>query len=221
MKVLAIDTTTAWGSVAVVDEETGVVGEVRLAVRDAHSVHVLPAIDFLLNALGLGLDRLDGLGVAVGPGSFTGLRVGIGTAQGLSLGSACPVLGVMTLDALAFRMRGAADCLVSLVDGYSQGVYVGLYDGEGRPSEAPRLTRMEELLPALPAGAAFLGEVVGRQRPLIEAQVPGAVFPEHSPFLAATIGRMALGRLAAGERGTAEDLRPVYLRAPVIGSPHA
>jgi tRNA threonylcarbamoyladenosine biosynthesis protein TsaB len=218
VKVLAIDTTTSRGSVAVVDE-SGVLGEVRLTVSDAHSTHVLPAVDFLLKALDLPLEALDGLAAAVGPGSFTGLRVGIGTVQGLSLGSGRPVLGVVTLDALAFRIRGSAEHLVALMDGYSQGVYVGLYDREARPTEAPRLTRLEDLVTTLPPGAAFLGEAADRGRGLIEAHVPDASFPVRSLFLAGAIGQLARVRLAMGEGGAAETLHPVYLRAPQIGQP--
>ncbi len=237
MRILGLDTTTANGSVAVVADgpvagragpspraersrlEGIVLGELRLRVEDAHSIHVLPAVDFLLGQLGLRLAELDGLAVAVGPGSFTGLRVGIGTVQGLSLGADRPIVGVTTLEALAERARGSAPAIVSLMDGYSSGVYAGYFDGDVRPTRAPRLGPLEPLLDDATPGTAWVGEPVTRARALIEARCPGAVFPRCSLFLAATIARLAAPRLAAGGGVPAEELRPVYLREPQIGPP--
>src|SRR5262249_31042274 len=106
MRVLAIDTTTAHGSVALVDERQ-VLGEVRLLAADRQSAHVLPAVDFLLCRLALDARALDGFAVTVGPGSFTGLRVGISTVQGLALGAGKPCVGLPTLDVLAAKLRGS------------------------------------------------------------------------------------------------------------------
>jgi tRNA threonylcarbamoyladenosine biosynthesis protein TsaB len=218
MRVLALDTTTTYGSVAVVADDL-VLGELRLRVHDAHSIHLVPAVDFLLGQLGLKLAELDGLAIAVGPGSFTGLRVGLGTAQGLSLGADRPVVGVTTLEALAAQALWAAPAIVSLMDGYSSGVYAGYFDAELRETAKARLGSIEAVLGGVRAGTAFVGEPAQRARATIEACCPGALFPPHDLFLATAIGRLAAPRLAAGGGVTAEGLRPVYLREAQIGRP--
>jgi len=220
MRVLAIDTTTVRASVAVVEDQE-VLGEVRLAGADVPSIQILPAVDFLCAQLGLTPAELDGFAVAIGPGSFTGLRVGIATVEGLALGSGRPVVGVGTLQALAHRIRGTADRLVALMSAYREGVYVGVHDREAQPVEPPRLVRAEALAPLLPEHGAFVGEAAQTHRALIAAACPGAVFPERSLFLASALGRIAVARLAAGEGTTPDRLRPLYLREPHIGPPRA
>ena len=89
--------------------------------------------------------------MARGPGSFTGLRVGLSTVQGLALAGGRPCLGVSSLDVLAARIRGAAPVLVALVDAYRGEVFGGLYDAEGRPLAPPRAARPEAALAGRPA----------------------------------------------------------------------
>jgi tRNA threonylcarbamoyladenosine biosynthesis protein TsaB len=220
MRVLAIDTTTVRASVAVVEDQE-VLGEVRLACADVPSTRILPAVDFLCAQLGLTPADLDGFAVAIGPGSFTGLRVGIATVEGLALGSGRPVVGVGTLQALAHRIRGTADRLVALMNAYREGVYIGVHDREAQAVEPARVVRPEALAPLLPGNAAFVGEGARTHRALIAAACPGAVFPERSLFLAGALGRIAVARLAAGEGTTPDRLRPLYLREPHIGPPRA
>src|SRR5688572_11244741 len=100
MHLLAIDTTTRWGSVALLRD-----GEVRGEVRfvedgGGHSRTVLPAVELLLRAAGLAPPDVEAYAVALGPGSFTGVRVGISTVQGLVLGSGRPALGLSSLEGL-------------------------------------------------------------------------------------------------------------------------
>lgn len=220
MRVLAFDTTTARGSVAVV-QDGEVLGEVRLTAPDSHSTRLLGAIDFLLGALGLSLQSLDGLAVAVGPGSFTGLRVGIATVQGLSLGADRPIAAVPTLDALADRIRGAAPRLIALMDAYRDGINVGTYDRDARPVEGPKLVRPEDFLASLPADAAFIGEPSLRYRTQIAQAQPHALFPERSLFLAGSVGRLAIPVLETGKGLPADQVRPLYLREPHIGPPRS
>src|SRR6185503_35254 len=136
MKVLAVDTATERESVALVADGV-VLGEVRLRRVDTHSRRLLPAVEFLLSGLGLAPGDVEGYAVTSGPGSFTGLRVGLSTVQGLALASHRPCLGVSSLDVLAARIRGSAPVLVPWVDAYRGEVYGGLYDGAGRPLGPP------------------------------------------------------------------------------------
>jgi tRNA threonylcarbamoyladenosine biosynthesis protein TsaB len=215
MNLLALDTTSRYGSVALLTEGE-LRGEIRLVEAGAHSVTLFPAIETLLRLAGVGPAAVDAYAVVVGPGSFTGVRIGISTVQGLALASGRPVLGVNTLEALAARMHGAAPALVPMVDAHRDQVYVAVYDGERREHGAPMAVVPETWIAEAPAGAAFLGDGALKHRETIRAQRPDAVFPDKSLFLAATVGRLALPRLLRGEGGEASTLRPLYLRAPDI-----
>jgi tRNA threonylcarbamoyladenosine biosynthesis protein TsaB len=213
LRVLALDTTTPWGSVALV-EDGDVRGEVRLRAAAGHSHSVMPAVAFVLQALGLDPSELEGLAVTSGPGSFTGVRIGISTVQGLGLASGRPCLGLSSLDVLAARMRGAAPCLVPMIDAHRGEVYAGLYDAEARLQGPWRVEAPSALLESVPEDAAFLGDGALRHREEILRLRPRATFPERSLYLAGTLGLVALPRLRAGEGGSAAELRPLYLRSP-------
>lgn len=211
MRALAVDTTTPRGSVAVVEGDD-VAAELRLRSEVGHSDRLLPAVDFLLRGLGLSPADIEGYAVATGPGSFTGLRVGISTVQGLALASGRPCLGVPALDALAWRLRGTAAHLVAMMDAYRGEVFGAVYDAQAALKGERLVLAPEAFLACVPEEAAFLGDGALRYRDLILAARPRAAFPERSLFLAGTIGRMAVPRLVAGEGGPPDALRPFYLR---------
>ena len=218
MRVLAVDTTTVRGSVAVAEDDE-VRGEVRLLSPDGHSRRLVPAIDFLLASLGLHPVDVEGFAVTTGPGSFTGLRIGLSTVQGLALASDRRCLGVSALDVLAARSAGLAPAIVAMVDAYRGEVYGALYDGAGRPAGAGAVERPEALLARAPEGAAFVGDGVLRYRELILSRRPSALFPPRSLYLAGTLARMAAPRLGRGEGVPPAQLRPLYLREPDIRRP--
>lgn len=215
MRVLAIDTTTEQESVAVV--EGGMVhGEIRFSASQGHSRHLLPNVAFLLEGLGLKADELDAYAVTTGPGSFTGLRVGISTVQGLALASRRPCIGIPALDVLAVRIVGSADCLVAVMDAFRDQIFAGVYDAFARPLGPHTLEDPESLIGRLPPVAAFVGDGAERYRARILESRPGALFPRRSRFLAGTLGLLAEGRLAGGEGIGPESLRPLYLRGADI-----
>jgi len=218
VRVLAVDTTTPRGSVAVLSE-TAVLAEARVQTASGHSRWLLPAVDALLSGLALDAFALDCFAVTTGPGSFTGLRVGLSSVQGLALASGRGCVGRSALDVLALAAAGCAETVVAVMDAFRREVYLGVYDEAGRPRAAPRIGGLEALLSAVPAGAAFVGDAVAGNRAGIEARVPGARFPEVDLFLAVPLGRAALAQAAAGETVAARDLRPVYLRAADIRLP--
>jgi tRNA threonylcarbamoyladenosine biosynthesis protein TsaB len=213
VRVLAVDTTQPMGSLAVADE-TGTLAEARVTTESGHSRWLLPAADALLAGLGIEPLALDMFAVTSGPGSFTGLRVGLGSVQGLALASGRACLGVPTLDVLAESAKGAADTIVALLDAFRGEVFWAVYDGEARLRGERGVGALAHALREVPAGGAFVGNAVGANRAAIEAAVRGAVFPGTSGFLAATLARMALAR--ADEAGPPAALRPLYLRGAAI-----
>jgi tRNA threonylcarbamoyladenosine biosynthesis protein TsaB len=218
VRVLAVDTTTPRGSLAVVTAEA-VEAEIRMESPEGHSRWLLSAVDRALRGLGVEPPELDGLAVTVGPGSFTGLRVGISSVQGLALATGCPCLGRPSLDILARLVVGRAPSVVALIDAVRGEVFGAAYDGEGRLRGERRAGRVEDLVGELEGEVAFVGDGALRYRPQIEDRVPGALFPDVELFLAAELGRVAVDALAAGEGGAPGDLRPLYLRGAHIRKP--
>jgi tRNA threonylcarbamoyladenosine biosynthesis protein TsaB len=212
MRVLAVDTTSERESVALVDGPV-VLAEVRLRTGDVPSRRILPAIAFVLEAAGLAPGEVEGYAVAVGPGSFTGIRVGVSTVQGLALAAERPCLGVSTLDILAALAKGEAPTLVPMIDAARSGhVFAALYGGEARAREQPQATPPAAVAARVAGPAAFLGDGAARYRAEILALRPDALFPRRSLYLAAALALLAEPRLLAGQGTAPGALRPLYLR---------
>jgi tRNA threonylcarbamoyladenosine biosynthesis protein TsaB len=220
VRVLALDTTTPRGSLAVAGEE-GVLAEARIVTGSGHSRWVLGAADALLRGLAIAPASLDGFAVTVGPGSFTGLRVGISSVQGLAIAAGRPCVGLSALDVLALAAagRGEAGRIVALMDAYRGETYVGTYDGDGRPAGPARIGLLDVLVGETRAEGvptAYVGDAALAHRETIEAIDPAGLFPDLDLYLAAPLARAALGRLGAGQGEAAEALRPLYLRGADI-----
>jgi tRNA threonylcarbamoyladenosine biosynthesis protein TsaB len=223
MLVLSVDATSGRQSVAVVDAGL-VLGEVRLASRAAHSRRLMPAIDFLLVQLDVAPLAIEGYTVTLGPGSFTGLRVGLSTVQGLALASGRKVVGLSALDVLAARAVGGRPGapIVALVDSERGETYAGFYDAEAKPTSPPASLALPALLERLPEAPVLVGEGSRVHAEALRAARPAATLDRTSGFLAATAGLMAEPALARGEGVHPRELRPLYLRgAHLFGQPPA
>jgi tRNA threonylcarbamoyladenosine biosynthesis protein TsaB len=194
-------------------------GDLRLFSTDTHSRRLVPAIDFLLAQLALPPSAVEGYAVTTGPGSFTGLRVGLSTVQGLALAAGRPCFGASALDVLAARIAGEAPRLAAVMDAHRGEVFAGLYDEAAQPLGPPAVTPLEPWLRALPPGVAFVGDAVETRRAVIEASCGAPRFPRRSLFLASTLGLMAEPALRAGRGSSPADLRPLYLREAHIRRP--
>ncbi len=215
MRVLAVDTSSPRGSVAVVGPE-GVLAEARVVTAEGHSRWLLAAVSALLQGLAVDAASVDAFAVTTGPGSFTGLRVGLGSVQGLAMASGRPCVGLSTLDVLAASAGGSAGTVVALIDAFRGEVFAGVYDAGGRLQGERTVGTLADLLGRVPAGSAFVGDVALAERAAIRDTVPGAVFPEWARFLAPALGAKALPLVASGSTVSAADLRPSYLRAADI-----
>jgi len=220
VRALAVDTTSPRGSLAVAGEE-GILAETRVVTEAGHSRWLLPAVAAVLQGLGLPAGALDVFAVATGPGSFTGLRVGLGSVQGLALASGRPCVGLSTLDVLALSAAGSSGTIVALVDAFRGEVYSGVYDAAGGACSGRRVGALSALLSDLPPGTAFVGGPAATSADAIRAAVPQAVFPKTPGFLAGTLATAALRLSKAGAAVPPADLRPVYLRAADIRAPRS
>ncbi|MBF0099944.1 MAG: tRNA (adenosine(37)-N6)-threonylcarbamoyltransferase complex dimerization subunit type 1 TsaB [Desulfobacterales bacterium] len=126
MKILAIDTSTNILGIAIIDGEDCLI-ELSLNTGKTHSAYILEGIDYALQLLGLHILDIDGFGVTNGPGSFTGLRIGLSTIKGLALASEKPVATVSSLDALIYLIPPMNHLICPLIDARKGQVYYSLY----------------------------------------------------------------------------------------------
>ena len=129
MIVLSIDSATDAATAAVVSNDQ-ILGEMNFANKKQHSVLIMPMIDELLKSLDLTIDDIEGFVISKGPGSFTGLRIGMATIKGLSLGSSKPYVSISSLDSLAYNLYGANGIVCPIMDALRENVYCGLYKFE-------------------------------------------------------------------------------------------
>lgn len=217
VRLLTIQTATPAGSVALTEGER-LLGEVHLDVRRPHGGWLIGAIDRLLDAAGMTVCDLDGFGVTIGPGSFTGLRVGLATVKGLALAAGRPIAGVSTLRTLAMQAPHAALPVCALLDARKKEVYAGLFawqEGLPRPAAPERVLPPEQLLAALAGPTLFVGDGAAVYRTLIARQLgarahflPGVYDPPRAAH-AAVLVRHAF---AAGEGRPPSEVNPVYIR---------
>jgi tRNA threonylcarbamoyladenosine biosynthesis protein TsaB len=130
MKVLAIDTSTMLGGIAVCDDSAGMIAEVRLNVKSTHSERLMAEIDHILKQSALSISDMDVFAIAVGPGSFTGLRIGLSTAKGLSYATGRPIVAVPTLEAFAWNFPFSRYPVCTLLDARRKEVYAALFRWE-------------------------------------------------------------------------------------------
>ena len=210
MRVLAVETSTLSGGAALLDGEL-VVGEYVLDVRLTHSERLMAAIDRLLTDAGWTVGELEGLAVAVGPGSFTGLRVGLSTVKGLALALSIPIAAVPTLDAMAAMLPFAALPICPVLDARKGEVYASLYrwDGAG-------MHRVWEYLAIAPADLAQRLEepviVLGDAEDQIHSPYARRIRPPRRGPSPASVGALGYSRLTIGDTVAPADLVPIYLR---------
>jgi tRNA threonylcarbamoyladenosine biosynthesis protein TsaB len=218
-RVVAVDTSTWLEGIALVEERrsTVSVSENRLEVDDSHSVHLLGRLERLLAEAGWDRSTVDAWVATRGPGSFTGLRVGLGTILGLGLASGRPCIGVGTLDSMAEAFGPAAGDRVPLLDAGREEAYGARFDATSSPPvelDAPWLGSPERATRDATGDAVVFGPGASRYRDRLEAAGwRGAVHTGQVP-VAAGAGRLALHRLSSGELSGSEGLAPLYLRPP-------
>ncbi len=222
MKLLAIDASTPSGSVALFDGET-LVAEFTFHRGGRHSETLLTAIDTICTISGVDVKEVDSYAVTRGPGSFTGLRVGISTVKGLAWSFGKPVAGVSTLKSLAMNLPYAEGIIAPIFNARRGEVYGGLYRWEeGRLdmvaddcAVAPEafVERMAEMtLPGVAGNPIFLGDGVEICEELIGERLPSAsCAPRHLwSIRASNVGRVAIE--SGDVWGDASTILPLYKR---------
>ncbi len=214
MRILAVDTTTELGGVGLgVD---GVLeGAVLLRTPQRYSETLIPMADFLLGQLKASLEQIDLLAVATGPGSFTGVRIGLAVVKAIGQSREISGLGISTLEALAYSFEGHDDTVAPMLDARRDQIFGAVYSWRDTVAEVPVEERVGEpgaWLESIPShmnplfvgtGAVVYRDVIRKSRP------ESRLVAEQPPLLSALI-RLAAAR--AGEAGPVADIRANYIR---------
>lgn len=220
MLVLSVDSSSKCATCALVDDN-GVVSEYTLNNMREHSVLMMPMIEKILEDSNKTIDDVDGFVVSKGPGSFTGLRIGMATVKGLSFGSNKPYISVSSLDGLALSL-GAFDGLICpIMDALRDTVYTSIYKFNNGKLEklvdytSLSLDELKEELNSRGEKVIFTGDGVFKYRIFLEENISNAIFASNSVNLvrASTIGELGLELLKAGISDD-ENSAPLYLKQP-------
>jgi tRNA threonylcarbamoyladenosine biosynthesis protein TsaB len=219
MYILGIETSTKTGSVAIVSDH-GVVAQYSLNLEVTHSERLMSTVDRVLSDTGMALSQMSGFAVAIGPGSFTGLRIGLATIKGLALATGKPVAGVPTLRALAWNLPHAACPVCPMLDARKNEVYAALFSYEGHAqiqTLAEAVIPLSRLADLLPNRIIFTGEASQKYRQeLGNLFGDRALFAPYSALLpsAASVAEIGLGMISNNTCSDPDSLAPIYIRRP-------
>ncbi|NWF93170.1 MAG: tRNA (adenosine(37)-N6)-threonylcarbamoyltransferase complex dimerization subunit type 1 TsaB [Syntrophaceae bacterium] len=218
MKVLGIDTSTSCGSVGLIDDES-IISEYLLNISVTHSERLLGAIQLVLREARIAVEDLDGWAISLGPGSFTGLRIGVSTVKGLALATQKPVAGVPTLDVLAYQVSFTPYLICPILDARKGEVYTAFYRYEGsaglkrasdylaiKPEDLIR--KIEERTIFVGSGVTTFGDYLMNSLPSL-AIIPSS--PIHLPHGSA-VARIGLQLIRKGEYLDLATFAPLYVR---------
>lgn len=217
MRILGIDTSTMTGSVAIISEDR-LLAEQSVNTKTTHAERLLATIDLVVKVASLTIRDIDGIAVSSGPGSFTGLRIGVTTAKGIAYSIHKPIVAIPSLDALASQFLYSELLLCPILDAKKKEVYTALYRNSG--GETHRLSEYSAIAPhalfqAIHEPVLFLGDGVLSYRKQIETALgERALFadPAHLLPRGSLIANMGYARLIAGKTDDCLSLAPRYLR---------
>ena len=217
MKILAIDTSTASGSIALLEDDR-LIAELTTCSQKTHAERLLPSIKGLLEGADARIEEIDCFAVTKGPGSFTGLRIGLSTVKGLAWSLHKPVIGVSTLEALAMNIPYADKPICPILDARKKEVYAGIYRCDGNRLERimdDKAIKPAVLLENIKEPTIFIGggiDVIFNSEP--RTPNPKLVFaPSHLWLIrAVNIGLLAWKKFKGGEVDTPEAVGLNYLR---------
>jgi tRNA threonylcarbamoyladenosine biosynthesis protein TsaB len=214
VRILALETTEAIASVAALDDAK-LLSELRLDGKQRSAQSLAPALKTLLEQVRWKPGDVELVAVSIGPGSFTGLRIGVTTAKTFAYAAKAGILGISTLEAIAAAAPADVESLRVVIDAQRGDVVAGSFrrgdDGSFQPLDEPQLVQAEAWLHGLPRGTVVSGPVLGK----LAGRIPPGIRvlgPECGTPTAAAIGRLAARHHAAGRRDDLWTLAPRYSR---------
>ena len=218
--LLAVDTSTAQVGLALYDGEH-VLGEMSWTTRQHHTTELSPALSGLLKRCGVSMGMVDALGVAIGPGSFTSLRVGLSLVKGIALARNIPVVGIPTLDVIAAAQPLAKHPLIALLQAGRTRIAFGVYKNKEKQWQAEGPVRsgtVDELLKELESPTIVAGELTSEERKKFSKKKKVVLAsPAYCMKRPAVLAELAWERWQENLVDDAATLAPIYLH--VAGTP--
>jgi tRNA threonylcarbamoyladenosine biosynthesis protein TsaB len=218
MKVLGIDTSTSCGSVGLIDDES-IISEYLLNIPVTHSERLLGAIELILKEARFAIGDLDGWALSLGPGSFTGLRIGVSTAKGLAFATQKPVAGVSTLDVLAHQISPTPYLICPILDARKGEVYTAFYRYEEgndlKRQSAYQAIKPEELIKKIQERTIFIGDGVRTYGEYLRNSLASLAISPPPPLNlphGSVVAKLGLEILRKGECLDLATFTPLYVR---------
>lgn len=217
MKILSIDSATESASCAVIDDDK-LLGEITFNYKKQHSAILMPMIDTLLKNTELTLSDIDGFAISKGPGSFTGLRIGMATIKGFAQATKKPLICVSTLDALAYNLAYTPGIICPILDALRGNVYTALYKFEGESLVqisdymVISIDELIELIDNKPV--TFIGDGIFKFKEKLASSLTSISFAPANLNLAkaSSLGELGLKLLSKGISDDLYSAAPIYLR---------
>jgi len=222
LKILGIDTSTKFCNLGLIEDENILIEYTINSLKKKHSSILVPAIKDLLETISLKIEEINGIAVSMGPGSFTGLRIGLSVVKGICYARSLPLLGIPTLDAMAFSLREIPYLICPVLESKKDEIYDVVFRGgdslyrvmdykcEDIQSLLVRLSPLKEKI-------IFLGDGIKNYRDIIKEKIgKDALFIDSQLNLpvATSIAFLGLNKLKKGEEDDIPTLSPFYLRKP-------
>jgi len=217
MKILAVDTATKSCSVAVIDKSS-LLAEMTIVREHTHSKHLMEMINRVIGLSGLTLSELDGFAVTRGPGTFTGLRIGISSVKGLAVASEKPVVGVSSLDALAMQASFSPYLICPFVDARRGEVYFSRYrfiNGYLKKQTEEQVFPPEKVVSDINEKCIFVGDgALLYQETLLKKIGESAVFAPsfQNTIRASTVAHLSMDRFENHDTEDVDIFIPHYIR---------
>jgi len=218
MVILGIETSTKTSSVALTDGAK-IRDEISLHLGLSHSEKLIALVDEILKRNGINIKYIDGIAVSIGPGSFTGIRVGVSTARGLAQSLDIPLVGIPSLDGLTFGIGTSGEVVCPMIDALRREIYTALYEGRKRLTPY-QLIGIENWLGRLKDRVEtilFLGDALDIYEDLIKDSLQKKariVEKERRYASAAKVADLGLEKLVSGEGKKYNEVFPLYIRRP-------
>lgn len=219
MKILALDSATECATIAILDDEK-LLGEVTINFKKQHSVIMMPMIDNLLKTCGLSIHDIDGYALSNGPGSFTGLRIGMSTIKGLVQSTNKPFAAISSLHGLANNLFGFNGIICPIIDALRGNVYTNFYKFSNNTLEVldeDQLLSFEEVIEKcnnFNEQVIFIGDGTIKYKDKIRENLTNALIaPPHLNIAkASSIGHLGYLKLSRGYSDNVLSCSPIYLR---------
>jgi len=219
MRVLAIDTSTMFGGVAIMDDFSGLIVEIRLNVKSTYSERLMTTVEYALKKSGCKLSDIDSFAVATGPGSFTGLRIGLSTVKGFAYTTGKPIVSVPTLEALACHFPFCRYPVCTMLDARKKEVYAALFKWEGEgfirliDEGSIRIDRFLERFSVEKAVFTGDGAVLYKDK-IVKTMGERAIFapPDKMVPSPAHVASIGIKKAIKGEFSEPINLVPFYIR---------